>query len=474
MAASKHSRRRFLKWGAAGAGAMAAGMLAPERTQAARRRPNIVFILADDLGYGDVGCFGQDKIETPNLDRMAARGMKLTAHYSGSTVCAPSRCCFMTGYHTGHAVVRGNKPVRPLGQHPLPAREVTVAEVLKKAGYATGAAGKWGLGPPDSEGSPNRQGFDFYYGYNCQRNAHFYYPDFLWRNETKEPLPGNRGDKEGTYSHDLIADEALKFIRRHADRPFFLYVPFTIPHAELAVPEDSLNRYRGKWPEEPYPGRHYGAQKYPRAAFAGMVTRMDRDVGRILDLLRKLDLEEDTLVLFSSDNGPHHEGGHDPQFFDSNGPLRGIKRDLYEGGIRVPTIAHWPGRVEAGTVSDHPSAFWDFLPTAAELAGVEPPSGIDGISYLPALLGRDAEQEEHDYLYWEFPAQGGKQAVRAGRWKAVRLQVRKNPDGPIELYDLETDIGEEHDVAAEHPDLVGRMNEIMQRARTESDIFPLT
>ena len=474
MRDTKCDRRGFLKWTAAGLGTAATSCVSENVRARERKRPNIIFILADDLGYGDLGCFGQQKIKTPNLDRMAAEGMKLTDHYSGSTVCAPSRCCFMTGYHTGHAVVRGNKEQRPIGQYPLPSEQVTVAEVLKKAGYATGATGKWGLGPPDSEGAPNKQGFDFFYGYNCQRNAHFYYPEFLWRNEKKDSLPGNHGDKEETYSHDVIADEALSFIKRHADEPFFLFVPFTIPHAELAVPEDSLNQYKGKFPEEPFPGRHYGAQKYPRAAYAGMVSRMDRDVGRILSLLKELGLDDNTLVLFSSDNGPHHEGGNDPQFFDSNGPFRGIKRDLYEGGIRVPTIARWPGKVEAGTVNDHPSAFWDFLPTAADVAGVSAPAGIDGISYLPTLLGQKSKQKEHKYLYWEFPARGGRQAVRMGKWKAVRLNVRKKPDGPIELYNLEKDIGEENNIADKHPDIVRRMDEIMQEARVKSNLFPLT
>ncbi|MFC1500033.1 arylsulfatase [Candidatus Zixiibacteriota bacterium] len=437
------------------------------------RRPNIIYIMADDLGYGDLGCYGQEKVRTPHIDRLAAEGMRFTDHYAGSTVCAPSRCSLMTGYHTGHTFIRGNREIQPEGQQPIPADSVTVARLLQKAGYVTGATGKWGLGPPGSEGDPVQQGFDYFYGYNCQREAHFYYPEHLWENEQKVVLDANLDGAKEIFSHDLIAEKTLDFIRRNSDQPFFLYVPFTIPHAEIVVPDDSLAEYEGAFPETPYIGSHYGSHETPRAAFAGMVTRMDRDVGRIRALLEALGISEETLILFTSDNGSHLEGGHDPRFFGSSGPLRGFKRDLYEGGIRVPMVAWWPGTIAAGTLSDHPSAFWDFLPTACDIAGIDPPTDGDGISYLPELLG-GREQPEHAYLYWEFHEQGRKQAVRMGRWKGVRLHVRSDPDGPIELYDLTVDIAEEHDVSGAHPEIVTRMRLIMAEAHEPSELFPLT
>jgi len=457
------TRRGFLK----GATLSAVPFLCPQLalgTGEAGRRPNIIFILADDLGYGDLGCYGQEKIKTPNIDRMAREGIRFTQFYAGSTVCAPSRCSLMTGLHTGHTFIRGNKEVQPEGQAPIPAETFTVAKMLHKAGYTTGAVGKWGLGPPGSTGEPNRQGFDHWFGYLCQRQAHFYYPPYLWRNGQKVVLDENRDGTKSTYSHDLMTDEALAFVENHQDDPFFLYLAYTIPHAELAVPEDSIEPYRGKFPEIPFPGKHYGAQKTPRAALAAMISRMDRDVGRLMALLKKLDIDENTLVMFSSDNGPHKEGGIDPAFFDSNGPLRGIKRDLYEGGIRVPMIARWPGKIRPGTETDHVAAFWDLLPTCADLAGTSPPRDIDGISFLPSLL--DREQRRHEYMYWEFK---GKQAVRTGDWKAVRLA----PDGPIELYNLETDLGEQNDVSGLNPAIVSRIERIMNVARTESPEFPL-
>ncbi|MEF8788299.1 MAG: arylsulfatase [Planctomycetota bacterium] len=463
-------RREFIRRGAGGAAAAALGASALGATSwDADRPPNIIYIMADDLGYGDLGCYGQEKIETPHVDRMASQGMKFTDHYAPCTVCAPTRGSLMTGKHIGHAYIRGNKPVQPLGQYPLKDEAVTVAEMLQDAGYVTGCTGKWGLGPPDSEGAPQRQGFDYFFGYNCQRNAHFYYPPFLWENDEKVPLPGNEGDSEEQYSHDVIADRALDFIRRNADRPFFLYGAFTIPHAELVVPQDSLEKYKGRFPEEPFDGGsyHYRPQKYPRATYAGMVTRLDRDVGRILDLLAELGIERETLVIFTSDNGPHEEGGNDPAFFNSNGPFRGIKRDLYEGGIRMPFIARWPGVIQPGTRSDHISAHYDLMPTAAELAGVEPPKDTDGISYVPELLGR--RQRKHDYLYWQY---GDTQAARDGRWKALRRNVRSRGfDASVELYDLQNDIGEQNDVADEHPEVCERMKNIMTEAHAEPEVF---
>ncbi len=427
------------------------------------RKPNVIFILADDLGYGDIGCNGQEKIKTPNIDKLAAGGKRFTQHYAGSTVCAPSRCSLMTGRHTGHTFIRGNRPKNGY-QFEIPQDSFTVGDVFKQAGYSTGAVGKWGLGGPGTSGDPNKQGFDYFFGYLGQVQAHFYYPDHLWENEKKVYL------EEGTFSHDLMTEKALKFIETNKEKPFFLYLPYTIPHAELKVPDDSLEQYKGKFPEKPYAGRHYGSQETPRAAYAAMVSRMDADVGRVTALLEQLGLDKETLVIFSSDNGPHKEGGIDPEFFKSSGPFRGIKRDLYEGGICIPMVTYWPGRINPGTESSHVSAFWDFLPTACDITGTVPPAGCDGISYLPELLGKD--QKKHDYLYWEFHEQGGKQAVRMGNWKGVRLKVKKNPNGPVELYNLKNDIREKNNVAAENAEIVKNIREIMNSARTESKEFP--
>jgi arylsulfatase A-like enzyme len=482
----KHTRREFLKtmakavpWAGstrllAGAAAAMSPMLSSctsmgQTTGARRKQPNIIFILADDLGYGDLGCYGQKTIKTPNLDRMAEQGMRFTDHYAGSTVCAPSRCALMTGQHTGHCLVRGNANV------PLRPEDVTVAELLKQAGYTTGIIGKWGLGEADSTGIPNKQGFDYWFGYLNQRHAHNYYPDYLWRNEEKVPLknvvkpvnpPGGVATTRVEYSHDLFTKEALAFLERNETKTFFLYLAYTIPHANneagkegMEVP--SVGEYADKdWPE-------------PQKGHAAMITRMDRDIGRLFAKLKELGIDKNTLVLFSSDNGPHKEGGADPAFFESWGPLRGYKRDLYEGGIRVPMIARWPGKIEAGSVTNHVSAFWDLLPTCTELAGIETPENIDGISYLPTLLGKPKKQKQHEYLYWEFHEQGKKQAVRMGDWKAVRLNVAKNPDGPIELYNLKDDLGEKHNIADQHPEIAAKIAKYMKEARTPSEHWPL-
>jgi arylsulfatase A len=475
-------RRDFLK--AAGFGAVTLALSCQKDTvQTAtsaegKKKPNIVYILADDLGYAEVGCYGQKKIRTPNIDKLASEGMRFTQHYSGNPVCAPSRCTLMTGLHTGHTQVRGNKQVGGTegwelgstigGQWPIKADTVTVAKILKKAGYTTGAFGKWGLGRAGTTGDPNQQGFDHFYGYICQRQAHTYYPNHLWRDGKVEWIEANKDGKEQAYSHDLIAAEALKFIRANKDRPFFLYVPFTIPHVALQVPEDSLAEYKGQWPDPPYTGdKGYFPHPNPRACYAGMVTRMDRDVGRIMSLLKDLALEDNTLVIFTSDNGPTFNGGSDSAFFESAKPLRGLKGSVYEGGIRVPYIARWPGRIKPGSTNDHISAFWDFLPTCCELIGKDPPSDIDGISMLPTLLGRKRTQQKHNYLYWELR---GQQAVRMGQWKALRLK----PDRKIELYNLDEDIAEAHDVAGEHPDIVAEVAEIFRTGRTGSDVFPLS
>ena len=446
----------------------------------ASQKPNIIYILADDLGYGDLSIYGQQKFETPNIDKLAKSGMLFTQHYSGSTVCAPSRSALMTGMHTGHTVVRGNKEVRPEGQHPIPDDTYTLAEAMKKAGYATGAFGKWGLGSPGSEGDPNNQGFDTFYGYNCQRLGHNYYPYHLWSNKDSVVLAENSGMKDGVYAPKLIHEQTLKFIEDHKDEPFFLYVPSIIPHAELAAPEEYMEKHRGKYPpEKAYEGVDDGAefnlgpyrsQKETHAAFAAMVNLLDDQVGEIVAKVETLGIADNTLIIFTSDNGPHEEGGADPDYFESNGPLKGIKRDLYEGGIRVPMIVSWPRKIAPDSQSDHVSAFWDVFPTVSEIAGIDTPDNLDGISFLPTLLDKEL-QKEHEYLYWEFHEKGGRQAIRKGNWKAVRYNVFKSPEAPLELYDLSTDIGEENNVAQNHPEVVQEMEKIFKEARTPSEIF---
>ena len=451
---------------------------------------NVIYILADDLGYGDLGCYGQTKIHTPNIDRLAAEGLLFTQHYAGCTVSAPSRSVLMTGQHTGHTPIRGNKGGTgddgSEGQHPIPADTYTLGKMFQQAGYVTGTFGKWGLGSPGSEGDPTYQGFDEFFGYNCQALAHKYYPTHLWHNREKIMLEGNDLEHTAQYSHDIIHRQTLDFIRQNRDRKFFAFLAYTLPHAELLVPEDSIvEGYRGRFEEKPYVAKKRGdyspegksrmdycSQPTPYAEFAAMVTRLDLYVGQVMDLVDSLGLRDRTLIVFTSDNGPHREGGANPDFFDSYGPLRGIKRDMYEGGIRVPMIASCPGLIAEGTQTDHVSAFWDVMPTFAEIAGVELPANveIDGISMLPTLLGQKG-QKEHDYLYWEFHEAGGKQAVRLGNWKGIRLKVAKNPEGPIELYDLSTDIHEDHNVAAEHPEVVAQIEEIMRSARVPSPLF---
>ena len=407
-------------------------------------KPNVIFILADDLGYGDVGAFGQKLIKTPNIDRLAAEGTKFTQAYAGETVCAPSRCTLMTGKHNGHAPIRGNREIQPEGQEPMPGDTFTVAHLMKQAGYTTGIIGKWGLGYPGSPSVPTKMGFDYFYGYNCQRMAHEYYPEYLWRNDEVVRLDGK------SYSHDLMANEALEFVRRSKEQPFFLYLAFTIPHQKLQVPD--LGPYENeRWPED-------------LKKMAAMITRMDRDIGRLIALLKELKLDESTLVVFNSDNGAAYRD----ELFNHSGPLRGHKRDMYEGGLRSPSIARWPGKVKAGITSDQVWAFWDFLPTMAELTGQKPPAGIDGVSVLPAWLGQ--KPVVHPPLYWEFHEGGFFQAARMGDWKAVKLGTKK----PIELYDLKTDLSEKNDVAAQHPDVVKKMGDFLKTARVDSPLWPIT
>ena len=433
-------------------------------------RPNVIVIQADDLGYGDLSIYGQTKFETPRLDALAREGMRFTQYYAGSTVCAPSRAALMTGLHTGHLWVRGN------GEVPLRAEDTTVATLVRNAGYRTAVIGKWGLGQAGTTGQPDRQGFEYSFGFLDHRHAHRQFTDHLFRNAVRVPV-----DHETTYANDLFTEEALAFVRRSDARPFFLYLNYTVPHAELRVPDESLAPLAGTFPETPFvnqradaqptgpdgPSLGYRSQPTPHAAFVAMITRMDRDVGRIVAALDEGGLSDRTLVLFVSDNGPHREGGADPEFFNSSGGLRGIKRDLYEGGIRVPAIARWPGTIPAGRVSDQVWAHWDLLPTVTELTGAETPEGLDGISMAAALRGQP--QTEHEFMYWEFHERGFQQAVRMGRWKAVRL----SNGAPLELYDLIADRAETRDVASSHPDVVRTIEAYLEGARTDSARWPV-
>jgi arylsulfatase A-like enzyme len=446
--------------------------------QPSRSAPNVLLIQADDLGYGDLSAYGQSRFQTPALDRLAREGMRFTQYYAGSTVCAPSRAALMTGMHTGHGWIRGNGGL-PGGDVPLRPDDVTMAEVLRDSGYRTAVIGKWGLGQPGTTGQPDKQGFDYAFGFLDHRHAHRQFTDHLWRNGEEV-----RTDLDRDYVNDLFTREAAAFIERDDSRPFFVYLNYTVPHAELRVPEDSLARFRGMFPERPFanatadrtptgarpegPSLGYRSQPLPHAAFAAMITRMDRDVGRLVDLLGQRGIDRRTLVLFVSDNGPHQEGGADPAFFKSAGGLRGIKRDLYEGGIRVPMIARWTGVVPAGRVSSHVWAHWDMLPTVAEISGARAPEGLDGMSMATALRGET--QPTHSFFYWEFHERGFQQAVRMGRWKVVRLK----PGAPLELYDLETDPHEEHDVAGANADVVARIENYLKTARTASERWPGT
>lgn len=458
--------------------AVAIALLAPAVFASAEpRKPNVVFIFADDLGWRDLGCYGQTKIRTPSIDRIASEGIRLTRAYSGNAVCAPSRCCLMTGMHPGHAYIRDNRQWKPMqkwsGQVPLPEDAIALPMLLKKNGYATGAMGKWGLGSHENTGDPRKQGFDTFFGYECQAHAHNHYPAYVFRNGAKVPLEGNADEPTGKqFTQDLFEAEALKFIREHRKEPFFLYLPFIVPHVAIQVPEDSLAEYRGKFDDKPYTGKAYLHHDHPRAGLAAMITRMDRSVGRILDLLKELKLDDDTLVIFSSDNGPVGLfGGSDNPFFESKGELRGWKGSLYEGGIRAPFVARWPGRIKPGTTSDVLTANWDVLPTLCEVAGATVPSDVDGISILPALAGTGAVKPR-EYLYWEFPSYTGQQAVRMGNWKATRQKLNMKRMA-IELYDLSKDPNETKDVAGEHPEVVKRMAAIMAKEHVPSALFPL-
>lgn len=489
-------------------------LLAPcSMLHAAQRVPNIVFIIADDLGYGDLGCYGQKIIKTPHLDRMAAEGMRFTQHYSGNAVCAPSRCVLMSGLHPGHAFVRDNRSIKPEGQWPIPSETVIIPEVLKPLGYTSGGFGKWGLGGPGTTGEPLKQGMDRWYGYNCQGVAHNFYPTYLWDDDKKVPLNNAEFSGDGgkldpgadpndpksyakfsgkDYSADLIAEQALKFARDNKDRPFFLYWPTTVPHLALQVPDDSLTEYIGKFDDPPYKGgRGYLPHFKPRAAYAAMITRMDREIGRMMGLIKELGLDDNTIFVFTSDNGGlngTHQGlaGTDAAFFNSCGGLRDGKGKLYEGGFRVPGIVRWTGKIKAGAINDRVTGFEDWMPTLLELAGAKQatPKNIDGISFAPTLIGE--KQEERPFLYREFPSYGGQQCVRLGDWKGIRQNLKpaggkgkakasapkKQPDLHIELYNLATDIGETKDVSTEHPEIIAKMEAIMKEQHSNSADYP--
>ncbi len=445
---------------------LCAGNASGQEGDVPSRRPNVIFILADDLGYGDLSCFGQEKFKTPHIDALARKGVRFTHHYSGSTVCAPSRCALMTGLHTGHSVVRGNSEVLPEGQMPMPADTFTVAHLMQQAGYRTGVFGKWGLGAPESVSAPLKMGFDRFYGYNCQRIAHSYYPAFLWNDDQRELLFGNVAELRREYAPDLIHKQALNFIRENKDQPFFCYYAAVQPHADIVAPESYMELHRGKYGNESaFEGDHYRPQAEPHAAFAAMVNVLDDYVGEITAELETLGIAENTLVIFSSDNGPHVEGGHDPEYFRSTGGLNGVKRDLYEGGTRVPMIASWPGTIPENQQSEHISAFWDFLPTMAELTGQTLKNETDGVSMLPTLLGVTG-QEQHRYLYWEFPGKRGRVALRKGKWKAVRYDAAIDPDSPLELYDLSLDAEETTNVAVDNPEVASELRILLKSART--------
>ena len=452
--------------------------------------PNVVFIMADDLGWGELGCYGQKIIRTPNIDSLARDGIRFTQFYSGNAVCAPSRCCLMTGMHPGHAYVRDNGNPTGLddlkakyawefpGQHPIPEATPTFTRQFHQANYRLGAMGKWGLGQVGTTGDPARHGFDLFFGYYCQTHAHNHYPKFLWRNEAKEPQPGNQATLSGeTYSQDRFVEEAVAFIRAHRDKPFLLYLPFIVPHLSLQAPEAAVAPYRSLIKEEDYKHTAYLQHPTPRAAYAGMVTHMDEGIGEILKCLKELQLEENTIVVFTSDNGPTYDrlGGSDSAYFESAGKLRGLKGSLYEGGIRVPLLVRWPGKIAAGRETNWRGAHWDFYATLTELAGLEKPQGTDGVSFAPLLLGK--QQADHPFLYWESPGYGSQQAVQAGKWKAVRQQMkaagRQRKPITTELYDLQADPNESQNVASQQPEVLAQLEAILQREHTPSQLFPL-
>lgn len=460
------------------------GALFSQQTEA--KRPNIIYIYADDLGYGELGCYGQEKIRTPNLDKLAKEGMRFTQHYSSSPVCAPARCMLLTGKHAGHAYIRSNSELggfadeEEKGQMPLHENAFTLGHLFKNAGYTTAAIGKWGLGMANTTGSPLKQGFDYFYGYLDQKQAHNYYPTHLWENDrwdtlrnsfidvhkALDPETANEEDFEyyqgKDYAITKMSEKAINFIRENKSDPFFLYLPFTIPHVSLQAPEEYVKQYVGMFDEAPYYGQQrYASTPYPLSTYAAMITYLDAQVGIILEEVKKLGMDDNTIILFSSDNGTTFNGGVNASFFNSVSGLRGLKMDVFEGGIRVPFMVRWPGKVAANTVSDLPSAQYDMMATFADLTNQALPAHTDGISILPTLLGNKANQKKHDFLYFEFPGKGGQVAVRMGDWKAVKVDVKRSPDTPWMLFNLKTDPNETTNVASANPEVIERINEIV-------------
>lgn len=458
------------------------------------KQPNIIYVYADDMGYGELGSYGQQKIKTPHLDKMAKEGMRFTQHYTSTPVCAPARCMLMTGKHGGHSYIRGNYELGGFedsmegGQMPLPEGTFTIATLLKKAGYTTGLCGKWGLGMNGTTGSPLKQGFDYYYGYLDQKQSHNFYPSHLWENEKWDTLdnpymnvhrpldPATAKDKDfayykgNVYAPEKMTEKALGFINKHKDQPFFLYLPYTIPHVSLQAPDEYIQRYVGKFEEQPYYGdKGYAPAKYPYSTYAAMITYLDDQVGIIMDKIKALGLDDNTIIMFSSDNGATFNGGVNYAFFNSVGGLRGLKMDVFEGGIREPFIARWPGKIPAGTTSDLISVQYDLMATLAELTGQQV-DNTDGISFLPELLGKKGQQQKHDYLYFEYPEKGGQLAIRMGDWKAVKLDLRKQPGNKWMVFNLKTDLAETVDVAAQHPELIRQFDAIVKKEHQPAHI----
>jgi len=436
------------------------------------RKPNIVLIMADDLGWQEIGVMGQKKIRTPNIDNLATKGMRFNQFYSGSAVCAPSRCNLITGKHGGHAYIRNNREIKNKGdifggQLPLPEGEIGLAKILKSVGYTTGCFGKWGLGAVGTTGDPLNQGFDRFYGYNCQRHAHNLYPKYLVNDQENELLPGNTRSNTGEiYAPQRIADEMLEFVSKNKKQPFFLYYPTVLPHLPLQAPKEDIEEYKGLWPETPYNGRSYQPHPTPRACYAAMISFLDKQIGRLMALLKNLNLDRNTIVMFTSDNGSTHLRSQvDYDFFDSVGPLRGLKGSLYEGGIRVPFIAHWPGKIRSDQQSDHLAANYDLLATIAEIIDVQTTMDTDGTSFLPLLLGKTEDQKIPPYLFWDFAGYGGQMAVRMGKWKGLKRDLRKKDKVTLELYNLEEDIGETNNVTSQHPEISAKIEQIILRER---------
>lgn len=465
------------------------------RTTPPTTRPNIIYIYADDMGYAELGCYGQKKIKTPHLDKLASEGIRFTQHYTSTPVCAPARCQLLTGKHAGHSYIRGNYELGGFpdslegGQMPLYPGAFTIGRMLQGVGYTTACIGKWGLGMANSSGSPNSQGFDYFYGYLDQKQAHNFYPTHLWENGKSVPLnnpiidvhkkltPETATDaafayyRGKDYAIDKMAQKALAFVKENKNRPFFLYLPFTTPHVSLQAPQEAVNEYVGQFDDKPYLGeKSYASTPYPRATYAAMITYMDKQVGALMQLLKDLKIDDNTIVMFSSDNGATFNGGVEAAYFRSVANLRGLKMDVYEGGIREPMIARWPKKIPANQVSDHVSVQYDVMATLADIAGYTKPIDTDGLSFLPTLLGQKTKQKQHAYLYWEYPEKGGQLAIRMGNWKGVKTEVRKNPKGPWELYDLSKDESETTNVAAQHPELVREFDEIVEREHVPSHL----